>query len=312
MRRGYIDWAAAIVRAWVQLHTLGLPRVLRQQRVLEIESYLWEYRQDAHSVSLAIQLVTRMLAGAYDDVMWRAEMRLPHDMRALRYGVAGLSAAALLCVAALWTHPTESPLALLESAVTPMAVSYAPTVAATPPRTRAPLAPGPRLAHGLRPALAGLWIMDGEQSMSPTLAKWDPRRIAGVTDTLLILQTPTLLATQAVSDAGRVTGNAFDLSGLVDVDDTSGERVIRRASWSREKLVTVVTRSAKAGAWSTIDVYSLAPDGSLVVERVTESGERWSTYVQREPDRLRARVRDVFTRVPPERQPAPTMRAAAF
>ena len=69
--------ATFLVRAWTRLYTLGVPVDLRDERRAEIESDLWESRQDAEAggtASPALQIVLRLVRGSSRrfDVVGRA------------------------------------------------------------------------------------------------------------------------------------------------------------------------------------------------------------------------------------------------
>ncbi len=75
---GWIRNTTAIVRAWVWLYTIGLPRELRETRRTEIESDLWEHENDARDngtppVIAAMEIVLRALIGVPHDLSWRFE-----------------------------------------------------------------------------------------------------------------------------------------------------------------------------------------------------------------------------------------------
>jgi cytochrome b6-f complex iron-sulfur subunit len=71
--------AAALVRAWIRLYTLGLPALAREERRLTIDSDLWEQRLDATAAGetprrTGASIVRRCLAGLAADLAWRLEV----------------------------------------------------------------------------------------------------------------------------------------------------------------------------------------------------------------------------------------------
>lgn len=73
-----VGLASALVRLWTRLYTYRLPFPLRQERLAEIESDLWESRHDLERGAtspafVATQILARLLRGATDDVCWRLE-----------------------------------------------------------------------------------------------------------------------------------------------------------------------------------------------------------------------------------------------
>jgi hypothetical protein len=93
--------AVAAARAWTHFYTCGLPDALRDRRLAEVESDLWESHADAESdARLAADIAGRLLRGIADDVGWRVETGV---------NVMGLRSAAVIAIgvtvlgAALWT-----------------------------------------------------------------------------------------------------------------------------------------------------------------------------------------------------------------
>jgi hypothetical protein len=71
--------AELIVRAWVGLYLVGVPRQARRQRRAEIASDLYEHRVDVREqgrspAAAALRLLVRCIAGAFDDLLWRSEV----------------------------------------------------------------------------------------------------------------------------------------------------------------------------------------------------------------------------------------------
>ena len=72
--------AAAWVRRWVAIYTLGLPAEIRQERRDEIDDDLWSQTRDAAGSaradqSLAGEIVIRLVFGVPADLSWRVEQR---------------------------------------------------------------------------------------------------------------------------------------------------------------------------------------------------------------------------------------------
>lgn len=68
---------------WVELYTRGLPAGLREERLAEIESDLWEHRRAGASAGA---ILSRCLRGVLADLGWRRGRRTgraPADARAL-------------------------------------------------------------------------------------------------------------------------------------------------------------------------------------------------------------------------------------
>ena len=106
--------AIATVRAWTRLYTWRMPPDLREARRAEIESDLWEFRQDAahaRGVGPAAHVLVRLLRGVPADLVWRTEHAVSGE-RSLRRNAA-LTATVLLVVV-LWMfgslRPSELPL----------------------------------------------------------------------------------------------------------------------------------------------------------------------------------------------------------
>lgn len=66
----------SLIHRWVRLYTSGLPQETKDRRRLEIESDLWEQRQDAHRdcsshALFTAQILVRWLLGVPSDLTWR-------------------------------------------------------------------------------------------------------------------------------------------------------------------------------------------------------------------------------------------------
>jgi hypothetical protein len=91
----------AAVLLWARLYTWRMPRSVRQARIAEIESDLWESSRDGNEPAmLPVQIVARLLIGMPDDLRWRGE-QLAATPHAARLTLAlGVAAAAVL--GAVW------------------------------------------------------------------------------------------------------------------------------------------------------------------------------------------------------------------
>ena len=75
-----------LVRNWARVYTSGLPSEIREVRLAEIESDLWEHAhdselgRDAPSPFCALHALTRLLAGVPDDLLWRIEQAKSHSI----------------------------------------------------------------------------------------------------------------------------------------------------------------------------------------------------------------------------------------
>jgi hypothetical protein len=68
----------AAVLMWARLYTWRMPGSVRQARIAEIESDLWESSRDGNQPAmLPFQIVARLLIGMPDDLRWRAEQAPP-------------------------------------------------------------------------------------------------------------------------------------------------------------------------------------------------------------------------------------------
>ena len=71
--------ARAVVLAWTRFYTAGLTDELRERRLAEIESDLWEFEHDADRPRFAaLHVLLRLVLGMWHDVSWRIEHRTPH------------------------------------------------------------------------------------------------------------------------------------------------------------------------------------------------------------------------------------------
>ena len=72
--------ALTAVRAWTRIYTARLPPAIRDARRNEIESDLWELHEDVRRrggspARIAIHMLLRLVFGAGDDLLWRAEQQ---------------------------------------------------------------------------------------------------------------------------------------------------------------------------------------------------------------------------------------------
>lgn len=293
------DLAAAAVRGWVRLYTCGLPPDDRAARIAEVTSDLWESTRERRGRGLAdaARVLGRGLMGVWDDCAWRCE----HWPARTWPAVAGLVIA--ITATSLLVSRSSIPSLPLASGG-PIVAGWAPVVTPTLPAVVGaprPVSVSTRKRPANRaPQLSGAWVMDLTRSASADLPAWDPRRTAPPDTALVIAHDGPHLALRFVGGTTTLGSGTFDLRGTVDATADGSTTVLRRASWAGDRIVTVTTRLEKGGAWSIIDVIGLTPDHtSLIVERVTQAGQLWSTYVHREPDRARRRTRDVFVRADP-------------
>ena len=92
-----------LVLGWVALYTRGLPPEARLARRDEIESDLWSQRDEARSicrssVSLAIEILTRLILGIAADVAWRLEHGQRDSHRIERSADKGTKFVAVLAI----------------------------------------------------------------------------------------------------------------------------------------------------------------------------------------------------------------------
>jgi hypothetical protein len=121
--------SVALVRRWVALYTIGLPRDIRETRRAEIEDDLWS---QAHDVELddptgsgaSGDVLARLVLGLWADITWRLEQRrrdwarpVPRSLSMSTRVVASLSivGGTALAVASVLSGPFESasPVAIL-------------------------------------------------------------------------------------------------------------------------------------------------------------------------------------------------------
>lgn len=96
-----LRFSVAAVRLWTRVYTWRMPRSVREARLAEIESDLWECQTDeAAGPALPIQIVGRLAWGVFDDVRWRVEQGSRGSHAARRTIAFSVGTAAVL--ACLW------------------------------------------------------------------------------------------------------------------------------------------------------------------------------------------------------------------
>lgn len=76
--------SVATVRTWTRVYTWHMPRSIREARRAEIESDLWECQADeGAAAALPIQIIGRLVLGAFDDVRWRVD-HMSRDLHVAR------------------------------------------------------------------------------------------------------------------------------------------------------------------------------------------------------------------------------------
>lgn len=140
--------AVAFVRTWTRVYTIGLPAPLRERRIAEIESDLWEHCHDsADPAGDSLAIFGRLVCGIPDDLGWRVAC-FGVDAHADRWVLATILAVAVL-TSSIWMvtaartslPPAPAPPNLL------LRVSYPPPPPPPPPPCnppgigRAPFAP---------------------------------------------------------------------------------------------------------------------------------------------------------------------------
>ena len=89
----------ACVRAWSRFYTFGLPDQLRERRLHEIESDLWEERHDSIDRIGGFHVASRLVRGIVDDIQWRSSVATEEG--SARWTVAAMVAAAIV-ISSLW------------------------------------------------------------------------------------------------------------------------------------------------------------------------------------------------------------------
>lgn len=103
--------AVSLVRTWTRVYTTGLPAALRERRIAEIESDLWEHGHDSPGpVVNSLAIVRRLAAGIPDDLGWRVTC-VGFDPHAARWVAATILALAIL-TSSIWVVLANRNLAL--------------------------------------------------------------------------------------------------------------------------------------------------------------------------------------------------------
>jgi hypothetical protein len=93
--------ALALVRAWTRVYTTGLPQALRERRVTEIESDVWEHcHHSIDSAADSLAIVGRLVRGIPDDLGWRVAC-FNADVPVRRWAVATVLTIAIL-TSSIW------------------------------------------------------------------------------------------------------------------------------------------------------------------------------------------------------------------
>ena len=95
MSQSWLALAEKLIRAWVRLYTAGLALPTKNRRRLEIESDLWDQRQDVSNDGrsqrdFTAQILLRWLLGVPSDLAWRVT-----QVRERMPGRAGIKDAAI-------------------------------------------------------------------------------------------------------------------------------------------------------------------------------------------------------------------------
>lgn len=77
-----VDGAASAIRLWTRIYTAGLPFDQSGRRRAEVDSDLWESREEAsrgnrNSPAVAAEMLARLVIGLPDDLRWRYELQPP-------------------------------------------------------------------------------------------------------------------------------------------------------------------------------------------------------------------------------------------
>jgi hypothetical protein len=151
-----INASSALCRLWTRTYTLGMPGGQRGARLAEIESDLWEFRNDEVNARqpatfLAAAVLARLITGMPNDLGWRMEHADGHLRVRLRSFVA--ATAAVFLMTALWLASS------LQSGPLPEPPGMMRFVAAPPP----PPPPPPPPDNLQQPASAGERARDGTE-----------------------------------------------------------------------------------------------------------------------------------------------------
>jgi hypothetical protein len=127
--------AEALVRAWTHAYTWRLEPPVRDARRAEIESDLWEFQQDPERGAYpAAHMLSRLLIGIPDDLLWRAEHVSARRSRLrARLRFAAWTVASVVVAVALWILPLLTAQTLPPLPDKPRVVIKAPPPPAPPP-----------------------------------------------------------------------------------------------------------------------------------------------------------------------------------
>jgi hypothetical protein len=146
--------AHGLVRFWTTLYTSGMPDALRDARRAEIESDLWESRHDrrpASDVSVAAQMLLRLLRGLPDDLLWRLEL-MDLRLRRRRTRIWVMATSGIVLWAALWVGTALAPAPLPEPPNQMIFVAAPPPLPPPPPPPPPPpLVPGAAVSRYVIP-----------------------------------------------------------------------------------------------------------------------------------------------------------------
>jgi hypothetical protein len=106
-----VTWklASAVVMIWARAYTVGLPAHVREMRLSELESDLWESSHDPERPATASDVITRWLTGILDDLRWRWAHKTPEDVLRLLLATTALAIAGWLYAALLGPQVLPEP-----------------------------------------------------------------------------------------------------------------------------------------------------------------------------------------------------------
>lgn len=93
----FVRLSTGCVRQWTRFYTLGMADSIRESRLAEIESDLWEHHQEGDDPLLVF---SRLLRGMLDDFRWRVEHMADEQHPALR--ALALSLGVVILFSTLW------------------------------------------------------------------------------------------------------------------------------------------------------------------------------------------------------------------
>jgi hypothetical protein len=132
--------AVGLVRTWARVYTTGLPAALRERRIAEIESDLWEHSHELPDSAIdSLAIVGRLVCGIPDDLGWRVTC-FGFDLHAARWVLATLLALAIL-TSSIWIVTATRSLPLPPAPAPPnllRRVSYPPPPPPPPPPCNPP------------------------------------------------------------------------------------------------------------------------------------------------------------------------------